>query len=80
VEEYFEEWKLLSRLVPPNNVNVSDLHTLSQRDFDICFDWGKTTISNDVVEDLKNHILKIVRRLHIYSPAGILNFRMLHSA
>jgi hypothetical protein len=51
VEEDFEEWKILSRLVPPNNVNVSDLHTLGRRDFDICFDWEKTTTSNDVAEE-----------------------------
>jgi hypothetical protein len=29
---------------------------------------------------LKITFLEIVRRLHIYSPAEILNFRMLHSA
>jgi hypothetical protein len=51
VEEDFEEWKFLSRLVPPNNVNVSNLHTLGRRDFDICFDWEKTTTSNDVAEE-----------------------------
>jgi hypothetical protein len=79
VEEDFEEWQLLSRLVPPNNVNVSDLHTLGRRDFDICFDWDKTTISNDVAEEAINFIRNaksrgvivenpFIRHLHLHLP------------
>jgi hypothetical protein len=41
VEDDFEEWTILSQLIPPNNVNVSDLHTLGRRDFDISFNWEK---------------------------------------
>ena len=32
VDEDVEEWHLLSRLVPPNRIDVSDLHTLGRRD------------------------------------------------
>ena len=50
VDEDIEEWKFLSRLVPPNNINVSHLDTLGWRDFDLCFNWEEIVISNDVVE------------------------------
>ena len=65
MEEDFEELKLLSRLVPPNNVNVSDLHTLGRRDFDICFDWEKTTISNDVAKEAIYFLRNAQSRGHI---------------
>ncbi|MCY6525117.1 hypothetical protein, partial [Actinobacillus pleuropneumoniae] len=56
LEDDFQEWPIFSRLVPPNDVNVSDLHTLGQRDFDISFDSEITTISHDVAEDAINFI------------------------
>jgi ATP-dependent DNA helicase PIF1 len=65
VEEDFEEWQLLSRLVPPNNVNVSDLHTLGRRDFDICFEWEQTTVSNEVGEEAISFIRNAQSRGHI---------------
>jgi hypothetical protein len=65
VEEDFEEWKLLSRLVPPNNVNVFDLHTLGRRDFYICFEWEQTTVSNDVVGEAIYFIINAQSRGHI---------------
>ena len=56
VEDDFQEWQIFSHLVPPNDVNVSDLHTLGRRDFDISVDWESTTIFNDVVEEATNFI------------------------
>ena len=56
LKDDFQEWQLFSHLVPPSNVNVYDLHTLGQRDFDISFDWKSTTISDDVVEEAINFI------------------------
>ena len=32
--EDVEEWKILSRLIPPNNIYISDLQTLGRRDSD----------------------------------------------
>jgi hypothetical protein len=65
VEEDFEEWKLLSLLVPPNNVNVSNLHALGRRDFDICFDWEKIIVSNDVSREDIYFIINAQSRGHI---------------
>ena len=65
MEEDFEEWQLFSRLVPPNNVNVSDLHTLGRRDFDICFEWEQTTVSNEVGEEAISFIRNAQSRGHI---------------
>ena len=56
LEDDFQEWQLFSRLVPPNSVNVSDLHTLGRRDFDISFDWKSTIVYDDVVEESINFI------------------------
>ena len=50
VDEDIEEWQLFPRLVPPNNIDVSNLDTLGQRDFDLCFNWEETIISNDAAE------------------------------
>jgi len=62
LEDDFQEWQLFSRLVPPNSVNVSDLHTLGRRDFDISFDWQGTTISDDVAEEAINFIRNAISR------------------
>ena len=43
-------------MVPPNDVNVSNLHTLGQRDFDISFDWESINISDDLAEEATNFI------------------------
>ena len=56
LEDDFQEWKIFSWLFPPNDVNVSDLHTLGWRDFDISFDSESTTISDDVAEEAINFI------------------------
>ena len=37
-KEVFQEWQIFSHMVPPNDMNVYDLHTLGRRDFDISFD------------------------------------------
>ena len=52
-------------MVPPNDVNISDLHTLGRRDFDISFDWESTTISDDVAEEAINLIRNAKSRGHI---------------
>lgn len=46
-------------MVPPNDVNVYDLHTLGRREFDISFDWESTTISDDVAEEAINFIRNV---------------------
>ena len=51
VEDDFEEWQVLSRLIPPNNITISDLQTLGRREFDIFFNWEKSMVSNDVVKE-----------------------------
>lgn len=56
LEDDFQEWHIFSHLVPPNDVNVSNLHTLGLRDFDISFDWESTTISDDVTKEAINFI------------------------
>ena len=50
VDEDIDEWKVLSRLVRPNNIDGSHLNTLGRRNFDLCFNWEETVISNDVAE------------------------------
>ena len=37
-------------MVPPNSIDVSDLHTLGWRDFDLRFNWDETIVSNGVEE------------------------------
>ena len=56
LEGHFQERQIFSRLVPPNDVSVSYLHTLGRRDFDISFDRESTSISDDVVEEAINFI------------------------
>ena len=56
VEDDFLEWQIFSCLVPPNDVNVSDLHTLGRRDFDISIDWESKTIYDDVADEATNFI------------------------
>ena len=62
LEDYFQEWQLFSHLIPPNSVNVSELHTLGRRDFDISFDWKGTTIYDDVAEEAINFIRNAISR------------------
>lgn len=62
LEDYFKEWQIFSHLVPPNSFNVSDLHTLGRRDFDISFDWQDTTISDDVAEEAIDFIRNEISR------------------
>ena len=45
-ENDMDEWEMLSRLVPPNTVQVSDIDTLGRRDFDLIHAWNSTTGSN----------------------------------
>jgi len=33
-----QEKRIFSRQIPPNDVNILDLHTLGQMEFDISFD------------------------------------------
>ena len=56
LEDDYQEWHILSHLVAPNDVNVSGLHTLGRRDFDISFDWESATIFDDVAEEAINFI------------------------
>ena len=56
LEDDFQEWLIFPHLVPPNDVNVYDLHTLGRREFDISFYWKSTTIYDDVVEEAINFI------------------------
>jgi ATP-dependent DNA helicase PIF1 len=60
VEDDFEEWQVLSRLIPPNNITISDLQTLGRREFDICFNWDQSMVSNDVAEEAI-HFIKIAK-------------------
>ena len=41
-----DEWEIVSRLVPPNIVQVSDIETLGHRYFDLIHAWNSTTGSN----------------------------------
>ena len=59
VDEDVEEWQLLSRLVPPNRIDVSDLHTLGRRDFDLSFNWDEPIVSNGAAEVAINFIRTI---------------------
>ena len=51
-----DEWQILSHLVPPNIVQVSNIKTLGRRDFDLIQVWNSTTCSNNNLEDLENFI------------------------
>ena len=53
-----DEWEMLSRLVPPNTIQVSHIDTLGHRDFDLIHAWNSTTGSNNNLEDPKNFIKK----------------------
>ena len=37
-------------MVPPNSIDVSDLHSLGRRDFDLSFNWDETLVSNGAAE------------------------------
>ena len=50
-ENDMDEWEMLSRLVPPNTVQVSDIDTLGHRGFDLIHAWNSTTGSNSNLED-----------------------------
>ena len=42
-ENEMDEWEMLSHLVPPNTVQVSDIDTLGHKDFDLIHAWNSTT-------------------------------------
>ena len=50
-DDEMDEWEMLSQLVPPNIVQVSDIETLGRRDFDLINVWNSTTCSNKNLED-----------------------------
>lgn len=53
LEDDFQECQIFSHLVPPNDVNLFDLHVpLVEGTFDISFDWESTTIFYDVAEEV----------------------------
>ena len=63
-----DEWEMLSRLVPPNIVQVSDIDTLGRRDFDLIHAWNSTTGSNRNLEDPIDFIKKcMLKRIHTIS-------------
>ena len=39
IENGMDEWEMLSHLVPPNTIQVSDIETLSHRVFDLVHMW-----------------------------------------
>ena len=41
-ENDMDEWEMLSCLVPPNTIQVSDIETLGRRDFDLVHPWNST--------------------------------------
>lgn len=44
VDRDSEEWKICSRIVPPNNVEISGLENLHIRDFEIHHNWYETML------------------------------------
>ena len=50
-ENEMDEWEMLSRLVPPNTIQVLDIDTLGHIDFDLIHAWNSTTGSNRNLED-----------------------------
>ena len=46
-----DEWEIVSRLVPPNIVQVSHSETLGYRDFNLIHVWNSTIGSNNNLED-----------------------------
>ena len=67
-ENDMDEWEMLSCLVPPNTVQVSDINTLGRRDFDLIHAWNSTTGSNSNLEDPTYFIKKCtVKRIHTRS-------------
>ena len=46
VDADMDEWELLSRLVPPNNLEILDLSTLGRRYFNLSFNWGGGNIDD----------------------------------
>ena len=64
------EWEMLSRLVRPNNVQVSDIETLGHREFDLIHAWNSTTGSNRNLDDPTDFIKKCtLNRIHTRSLA-----------
>ena len=61
-ENDMDEWEMLSRLVPPNTVQVSDIDTLGRRDFDLIHAWNSTTGWNRDLEDPTDFIKNVRSR------------------
>jgi len=68
-DENFEEWQLLSRLVPANNLSVSDLHTLGHRDFDLSFNWDEAIVDNGFAEKVVDFVKDVQRQGVILNDA-----------
>ena len=68
-DENFEEWQLLSRLVPTNNLSVYDLHTLGHRDFDLSFNWDEAIVDNGFVEKVVEFVKDVQRQGVILNDA-----------
>ena len=50
VDADMDELELLSRLVPPNNLEISEVSTLGRRDFYLSFNWGWGNIDDVSLE------------------------------
>ena len=60
VDADMDEWELLSRLVPPNNLEISDLSTLGRRDFDLSFNWAGGNIDDVSLESVVTFVVNLV--------------------
>ena len=60
MHEDVEEWKLLSRLISPNTIDISNLQTIGRRDFDRNYNWEENVVNNDIGKDA----IEFIKRHH----------------
>ena len=50
VDRDLEEWKIVSRIVSPNNVDILDLQNIDRRDFYTHYNWQGKFLSYEIIE------------------------------